>query len=541
MSWINHVRTKPRMNRLKRNRGENTNRLREILEVLKDHEIVKGLSPEKLRLILEDLGPTFIKIGQVMSMRQDMIPAEYCEELTKLRTDVKPMDFDEIKSVIESEYGKSMDKVFTEFDKAPLGSASIAQAHYAVLKSGLRVVVKVQRRGIYDIMSRDIALMRKASGILKIAGGTADTFDFNMILDEMWFVTQQEMNFLTEAANADEFNELNSEVVYVSCPQIEHKYTTSKVLVMEYIDGIEIDEKDNLREMGYDTEEIGLKLAENYVKQVIDDGYFHADPHPGNLRIRDGQIVWIDMGMMGRLSTRDKSLLRTGVRAIAENDVAELKNVLLTMAVYKGKINHARLYTDLDDLLTKYGTVSMGDMDVGMLMNEILILSKAHNMSMPKGVTMLCRGVLTIQGVVADISPDTNIVAIMINHMSGDFLRNLDIDSELNNIRRDLYNSGRKAVDIPGQLSDILKMTIKGQTKMNLELIGSEEPLSAIDKMVNKLVVCIINAALLIGSSLICTTDMKPKILGIPALGTIGYGAALILGGWLLWSIRRKK
>ncbi|WP_457791500.1 ABC1 kinase family protein [Anaeromassilibacillus sp. SJQ-5] len=520
---------------------ETQNRLKEILQVLARHDIVKGMTPEKLRNIVEDLGPTFVKLGQIMSMRQDMLPAAYCRELSKLRTEVSPMPFDEVRQVIEEEYDTRLERVFASFDRQPLGAASIAQAHAAVLRDGSPVVVKVQRQGIRDVMARDIQLLRKAARILKATSSAGNALDFGVILNEMWAVAQQEMDFLIEARNAGEFYKLNQDVAYVTCPQIHSQVTTSRVLVMEYIEGFDLDRPDILTDNGYDLEEIGLKLADNYVKQIIDDGFFHADPHPGNLRIREGQIVFLDLGMMGRLSQRDKNLFRQAVRAIAEHNVNALKDVLLTLGVHNGRINHTRLYGDIEDLLTQYGSMGLADMDLGRMLEEFLGLANGHGISMPEGVTMLTRGMLTIQGVLASLAPELNLVQIMANRMLGEAARDFDLLAELKDGGKTLAASGRKAVALPAQLSDLLGMTIKGQTKVNLELTGSDEPLAQVDRMVNKLVLALLSAALLVGSSLICTTDMKPKLLGIPMLGAFGFFIALILMGYLLVDTFRKK
>lgn len=520
---------------------ESRSRLLEILEVLARHEIVKGITPVKLRLILEDIGPTFVKIGQIMSMRQDILPFDYCEELVKLRTDVKPVPIEEIYEIIEEEYGADLYDVFETFDPIHLGSASIAQVHSATLKGGKRVVVKVQRKGIQSIMARDIALLRKASTLIKFAGGTGDTIDFHKVLDEMWAVTQQEMDFLIEANNAEKFADLNKDITYVECPKIEHKFTTSKVLVMEYIDGIQIDETDKLLELGYDLDEIGTKLSENYVKQVIEDSFFQADPHPGNLRVREGKIAWIDLGMMGQLTSKDREFVRDGVKAVAERDIFELQNIILSLGEYKGKINHSKLYLDVDDMLTKYATRSLSELNLATVLQDFFAIAKNHGIQMPKGLTMLSRGMMTIEGVLLKLSPDINITQIMINHMKNQTLKDIDVTKQLLDIGSTLFYSGRKTIEIPSQMSDLLKMALKGQGKLNLELIGSEEPLQAIDKMVNKLILCIINAAILVASSLICTTNMTPKALGIPLLGFFGYLTALILSGILIWDIMKKK
>ncbi len=516
-------------------------RLREILSVLLHHDIVGGLTPEKLRGILEDLGPTFVKFGQILSMRQDILPKEYCDELMKLRTDVKPMPYEEVAQAVLEEYGKPPEEVFVSFEREPLGSASIAQVHRAVLFKDRQVVVKVQRPHIREVMELDISLLHRATKMLKLAPSLANTVDFNMVLDEMWAVAQQEMNFLEEAANAERFANNNREFVYIGCPRIYHDYTTEKILVMEYIDGIQVDDIAQLEEAGYDRVEIGRKLAENYVTQIVDQAYFHADPHPGNIRIREGQIVWIDLGMMGTIAKRDQELLKRGVLALVKGNVDELKTVLLTLGEHNGKINHPGLYGDIDDFLLRYGSMELGEMDLGRMMEDVLTLASAHHISMPPGISMLARGVVTIQGVLSTLDPEASIVEIMAAHLSATALQNLDIGKELKESGLTLLSSGKKAMDIPAQLSDILKMTIKGQTKLNLEVTGSEEPLAQVDKMVNRLILCIITAALLLGSSLLCTTDMQPKVLGIPLLGSLGYLLALILGGKLLYNIKKKK
>ena len=516
-------------------------RLREILSVLLHHDIVGGLTPEKLRGILEDLGPTFVKFGQILSMRQDILPKEYCDELMKLRTDVKPMPYEEVAQAVLEEYGKPPEEVFVSFEREPLGSASIAQVHRAVLFKDRQVVVKVQRPHIREVMELDISLLHRATKMLKLAPSLANTVDFNMVLDEMWAVAQQEMNFLEEAANAERFANNNREFVYIGCPRIYHDYTTEKILVMEYIDGIQVDDIAQWEEAGYDRVEIGRKLAENYVTQIVDQAYFHADPHPGNIRIREGQIVWIDLGMMGTIAKRDQELLKRGVLALVKGNVDELKTVLLTLGEHNGKINHPGLYGDIDDFLLRYGSMELGEMDLGRMMEDVLALASAHHISMPPGISMLARGVVTIQGVLSTLDPEASIVEIMAAHLSATALQNLDIGKELKESGLTLLSSGKKAMDIPAQLSDILKMTIKGQTKLNLEVTGSEEPLAQVDKMVNRLILCIITAALLLGSSLLCTTDMQPKVLGIPLLGSLGYLLALILGGKLLYNIKKKK
>jgi len=515
-------------------------RLREIIHVLKKNDIIHGTTPEKLRKILEDLGPTFVKLGQVMSMRPDILPRRYCDELVKLRANVKPMDFREVEQVLADEFGSLYQDIFVMIEPEPLGAASIAQAHIAVLKDGRKVVLKVQRLNVKQIMAEDIAIIRKALAFMKVIRLTGEVIDFRTIVEEMWVVALQEMDFLIEAANIEEFARLNSDLAYIACPKVEKSLTTSRILVMEYVDGVPIDDLAALRDRGYDIDEIGRKLAENYAKQVLDDAFFHADPHPGNIRIRDGKIVWLDLGMMGRLSKRDQRLFKSAVTAIVNNDTLELKNAILTMGVVKGKINHTALYTDVDDFLTRYRQLDLASINLGHLFTDLTDLAARNLIAMPAGVSMLGRGILTIQGVLAVCGPQLNFLQIVADHLAGKMKADFDFTAEFWKVFHRLGNTLQKSIDIPAQMADVLKMTAKGQTKINLEIVGADEPLAEINKMINKLIIGLIDAALLISSSIICATEMNPQILGIPVLGALGYFTALVLGVWLLYGIIKK-
>jgi ubiquinone biosynthesis protein len=513
-------------------------RLREIMNVLRRHDIIHGVSPSKLRSILEELGPTYVKLGQIMSMRSDMLPQKYCDELAKLRTDVKPMSYAEVRRIVDEECGHS---AFESISEISVGSASIAQVHRAVLKDGRRVVVKVQRPGIQEMMAKDIVLMKRAAGILEAVSGTGNLIDFKAMVEELRIVSQQEMDFLLEAQNCREFERNNQDIVYVTCPQIEEGLTTSKVLVMECMEGVQIDNIDTLGENGYDVHEVGLKLAENYMKQVLDDGFFHADPHPGNIWVNGGKLIWLDMGMMGRLTSRDREVFKTAVKGIVDHDIYAVKTAVLTIGKAKKKLDHAQLYMDIEEFVEKYADLDMVTMNIGSLLAELFELAKKHGISMPANITMLERGLLTFEGTMKLLCPEVSCLKLMTVHIASHAFDQFDWNKELLKTGKTLYQSGQRLLELPVQISDVMKMMAKGQTKINLELTGAEEPMQRLNRMVDKIVICILSAALLIGSSLICTTNMRPKILGIPAIGFLGFVASTVLGVWLLVRMWRKK
>lgn len=515
-------------------------RLKEIVGVLRRHSIIHGVSPEKLKLILEDLGPTYVKIGQIMSMRSDVLPQIYCNELMKLRADVKPLPFSTIKQLIEAEYGIPLEEVFSHIEEKPLGSASMAQVHIVTLLDGRKAVAKIQRPAIKEVMAKDIALMRKAAKLFQRIEITGDVIDFTSVIEEMWVVSQQEMDFLLEVKNCKELQQLNADIKYVSFPKIEEHLCTPRIIVMEYIDGIKVDEVAKLTELGYDMNEIGEKLASNYIKQILEDGFFHADPHPGNIWIQDGKIVWIDLGMVGRLNNRDRVLFRRAVNAIVNHDVFEMKDVVLSLGTVKNTINHHLLYNEIEELITKYGEMDLGTMNIGELFQELLDLCKRNAISLPSRITMLGRGIITIEGVLAACSPEVNFIQLVSGSVGSQFLADFDLKDELKKSGKTIYSMFSKGIEIPAQLSDLLKIFIKGQSKVNLDVTGAEEPIRQMDYMVDKVIICIISASLLIGSSLISTTEMTPKLLGIPLFGIMGFLASTILSTWLLFGILKR-
>ena len=527
----------------KQQKEENSERFREIKDVLRKNQITRGVTPEKLRMILEELGPTYIKLGQIMSLHSDFLPKAYCDELLKLNSDVTPMPFDDVEDVINHSYGQDWRELFQFIEEAPLGSASIAQVHRARLKNGEEVIIKVERKGIYD--ARDIGLLHRLVKLIPPVGDFKNLVDLDMVLDELWSVAQEEMDFLKEAANMDEFSRNNASVQYVTTPKLYHEYSTGHVLVMEYIDGYSLDDVESLQNAGYDMDEIGTKFVNNFIKQVMDDGFFHADPHPGNVKIRDGKIVWIDMGMMGRLSEKDRHTMIKGIRGIALHDISMVENSVLEIGEFRGKPDRERLYQDLKKFIADYGTTSMGSLDVAAAIAGLVEIMKQNRISLPHGVSMLCRGLTHIQGVLAVISPDINMMQIAVNRYTEDFLKNINWKSEFQKQARIVYRSVNKGVEIPGLVTDILKEHLEGQSVVNIDLHSSEDLTNVISAAIRNIVVGLCVAALLIASSVICTTDMTPKILGIPALGFAGYAFAMVVSIFLtvryLWSKRKKR
>ena len=522
---------------------DNRERLGEITTVLRKHHITRGVTPEKLRAILEDLGPTYVKLGQIMSLHSDVLPQRYCDELMKLTSEVTPMPFETVEEVINRSYREDWHNIFSSIEKETLGSASIAQVHRAKLLDGTDVIVKVERKGIYDIMARDIGLLKRAVNLLPPVGGFKNVVDLEMVLDELWATAQEEMDFLKEAANMEEFARNNQGIRYIRCPKLYHEYTTSRVLVMEYIGGCPVDDRASLQAEGYDLGEIGRKLVNNYVKQVMDDGFFHADPHPGNVKVMDGKIVWIDMGMMGRLTNRDRNLMARAVRAIAVGDIAVLEATILELGDIQGKIDSGKLYGELRDLMDRYGNASMGSIDAVEFFKDTMEIMKNNSIKLPHGMTMLVRGLTQMQGVLLNISPDINMAEIAAGRLKEEMLQNFDLRTEAGKAGRRVYKAVGRSLDIPPLIKIALEEYLKGQARVHMELDATKEFSHLMRRLVRNVVMGLWVMALLISSSIICTTEMKPQLLGIPALGFFGYVLAFAICLYIFirhWLTRNK-
>ena len=274
-------------------------RLKEIIKVLSDNNITEGMNPKKLCKILEELGPTFIKIGQILSTRVDLLSDDYIQELSKLRSKVNPLEFSLIKQILNEAYG-DVGKYFKSIDEVPIGSASIAQVHVAYLKSGEKVVIKIKRPNIDETFKTDIILLKEAVTYLHL-NKFVKVMDLNLVLDDLYNTTLQELDFSNEVNNLIKFKDNNSNEENIDSPIVYTDLCRNNTIVMEYINGLMINEISKLKVKGYSLKNIALALSENYIKQALDDGFFQADPHPDNIMIRENKIIYIDLGMMGTL------------------------------------------------------------------------------------------------------------------------------------------------------------------------------------------------------------------------------------------------
>lgn len=519
-------------------------RMREIFSIMRKHRFLRGFTPEEFRAMLEDLGPSFVKIGQALSSRSEILPKVYCDELAKLRTECDPLPFEEAAAALDQEFGGDSRAVFSEIDPMPLGSASLAQVYRATLASdGSTVAVKIQRPGVKAMMAQDIDIMRMLARYASRFMKDEQMLDLREVVEEIWSTFLEETDFRREADNLEEFARVNADVAFVDCPSVHKDLCSEFVLVMEYIDGIPIMDEDRLREQGYDPAEIGAKLVDHYATQVLEHGFFHADPHPGNLFLRDGKIVYIDLGIMGRLSPRDRAGFSAIIEAVGKVDSAELKDALMRFAVVRdnSETDHATFLADLDLLLEDYGACDVADLDLGMFLNEILALTRQCKVTLPSSITSVARGIVTLEGTIAPYIPHDSIISIINDHIANSRDLSGEVAAALKDAARELRLASRGLAHAMQFSGDALKMLTRGQIKVNMEVLGSEAPLRHLSIIVNRLSIGIIVAGLFVGSSMVSFSSLEPRLLGVPFLAFFGYLGAAILSVWVVVNIWRKK
>ncbi len=521
----------------------------EIISIFAKHNFYAGgFTPMELRTTLEDLGPTYVKIGQIMSSRVDMLPDSYCKELEKLRQNVKPLDSQVARAVIEQETGKKIDEIYSEFRDKPLGSASIGQAHMGVLLDGTKVVTKVQRPLIADMMREDFVLLKKiASAVNTVSAGNDDAeeqIDLLSVITELEKVTEEELDFRIEAKNTIFFKEnCIEDETKITCPTIYPELTTERILTMSFVDGYSVADKDQLIKDGYDPVEIGRVIVDNYLHQALDVGTFHADPHQGNIMVSHGLPYWIDFGMIGRLTPANIRMIQDLILAIIETDTEALANAALAMGAGGAKTDRAKLSDDLDAFISKYMSVtSLDDLDTAVLLGELMDLMSDNYITIPGEYTMLVRSIATIEGVIEQLCPELNLFQMITSKLLERAKKNIDVQQSLLSFGKDALAVSKKTARIPSLVADSLNSLVKGRSKINLELTGYQDLVTQFTDMVRYLVLALFSGVIFFGSCILCTTHIRPVISnGMPLAALAGFIFSIALGIYTVKKMTGKK
>ncbi|MCL0084032.1 AarF/UbiB family protein [Dehalococcoidia bacterium] len=513
---------------------------RKLLPGERERDVVSLSRWERIRMVLEELGPTFIKFGQIMSNRPDLVPQELIVELKKLQSAVPPFPEEEAKKLVEEELGKSVDELFSDYTTAPIASASIAQVHRAVLKNGEEVAVKVQRPGIQQIIETDIEIMFHLAALMEKYVEEINLFDPVAIVAEFERSIKRELDFHIEAAAIERFggNFQTDRTIYV--PTVYWDYSTSRVLTMEFIDGVKASSVEVLLAAGLDPKLLASRGADLVLKQVFEHGFFHADPHPGNLMALPGNVVcFLDYGMMGGISMKDRGYLSGILTGIVNQDAARITKTLLQLSATPHLKDADKLEYEIQALLEQYSYRSLKSINMGLILNQLITLIISYRLKAPSHFYLLTKALITIEGVGRMLDPDFD----MVTHAKP-FAKKL-LKERMNPLKltKDLYLSAIDLSvllrDLPSEVREILTQIKGGKIRIEFEHKGLEPIQETHNQIGNRIAFAIVLAALLMSSALIVLAGIPPQWNGVPMIGIVGFLGAGIMGFWLLISILR--
>jgi ubiquinone biosynthesis protein len=495
-------------------------------------EELDATTPLRLRLVLQELGTTFIKLGQALSTRPDLVGDEIAGEFSKMQDDNPPVGFEIIKSIIEDELGDSPENLFSSFEKEPLGSASIGQVHKAVLKSGDKVAVKVQKPGVADLIGKDITIMRFLARRVNDYMPQFRNYNLPGIVDEFERSILKEIDYSQEAMNIIrfEYNFKDDETVYV--PKVYKEYSTSKVLTMELIEGKKVSDVINSDE-GFDKPLVAKRGVESFFKQVLIHGFFHADPHPANIYVLDDNIVcFLDYGMMGILDKEFRENLAELIIYFMENSVKGMINQLIYMGIINETIDIKAFRYELTDLMYRYYGIGLNEMHGGM--NDLISLMRKYKIQLPREFVLLARGIGMLEDAGEKLDPNFNPVEAFKPMAKKVISKRISPLRVIDFVKDNVFEVEHLIKTLPRGISRTLYHLEEGKISIEIEHKGME-------RISNKISTSLIIAALLIGSSLIMQTDKGILILGFPFLGVIGFIISMILGLALVLSILKHR
>lgn len=488
----------------------------------------------RIRHTIEELGPTYVKLGQLMSTRKDIIPSDIADELSKLQDKVKPFSYDDVKKIVNKELNRDMDDIFSYFEKEPIASASIAQVHKAVLKStGETVAVKIQRPDIERKINSDIEILLDISRSLDVHFHI-DYLSFYDIISEFTRSLKLELDFKLEARNTMKFKELFSDSDIV-IPYIYSNYSTQRIMTMQYIKGISIKNPEELKNRGFNVKTIAYQCAQSFIRQVIDFGIFHADPHPGNiLALKGNKIAYIDFGLVGHLNPHYKKFLYDLSNCFLNRDVESIIDDFEDLGSISVNTDISRLRNDLTEVIDYFYGASLKDISVSETINRLLNIIYKNKIILPSDFAMLLKAMITIEGVGQYLDPEFNITQALNDFTRQKYINGMNPKTYLKENLYTLKRISRMASKTPPLIYNILKKLESGNVNIKFTLEDLDKLRNELSEVSNKLSLSLIVSALIVGSSLAMQIKTGPKIMNLPAIGVIGFTMASVIGFWLI-------
>jgi ubiquinone biosynthesis protein len=510
----------------------------QVRGLLRKRAGTKAGGPERLVLALEELGPTFVKFGQILSTRSFLLPADYAAALARLQDRVRPFPIEEVKQVLASELGDAPSKYFQQFDETPFASASIAQVHKAVLSTGQTVCVKVQRPGVRQTLELDIMILRDLANLLETYVPEARQYDPSGIVREFERTVRREIDFTTEAANLVVFRKNFADHPGIYIPRIFRELCTPRVLTTEFIEGTKISEVDRLREADVDVAAVARAGAQAVLKQVFEDGLFHADPHPGNLFVMpDGRIAPVDFGMVGRLTRKEIDDLAEFFVAAVRGDGENLLAVMERMQVLPPDVDRRSALEDVMLFLDKVRGRGLGDLDVKDLFDQFIAFMRRYRVHVKTELLLLGKALGTYQEVGGLLDPSFNLMEEAEPYVRRLVRRRYGLWSLLGGSHQGLGEFISSISSIPSDLASLIAMAREGRLKIEFEHLGLEKLTHEIERSANRISFSLLVAALVVASSLILV--LGGGVFTHHGFAFAGFALAAVVGAWLLIDIIR--
>jgi ubiquinone biosynthesis protein len=515
-----------------------------LLEGRRGHARVDGSPTARgrhLREMLDELGPTFVKFGQLLSTRPDIVPPDIIAELRGLQDQVRPVPFSDVERVIREELGQPIERLFLEFDEEVLAAASIGQVHRAVLPNGRRVAVKVQRPNAPATIESDIQLLEQAARLVVERVRVLDFINTRELVDEFAKSIRQELDYRLEGRNAEAFHANFAGHPHVAVPRVYWSYTRARVLTLEYLDGVQV------RDLELDAWTIDQRrrlaylIAEAWMTMIFRDGFFHGDPHPANILVLSPErIGLVDFGLAGKLTDGDMSkLTRLFIDAVNEN-VQVLPRRLADLGVRYPREREDEFVSELHGIYARYYGASLAEIDPLEVFREAFALIYAMNLRLPTRYVLLDKALVTVSSVGVDLYPDFNVFEVAKPYARSLMLERFTPERLLRRARREGWQIASMARELPYQIHETLEQVREGQIEIGFVHKGLDNLAHKLDAIANRLVIALITTGGLIGSSLIgIFAKAGPHVLGVNVISVVGFVLSGILGVWLLWGVIR--
>lgn len=496
--------------------------------------------PVEVRESLEELGPTFIKLGQLLSTRPDLIPQDYANELETLQDKAPPVPYDSVRRMIEDEFGHPVELVFASFDREPLASASLGQTHLAKLYDGSEVVVKVQRPDITGQINTDLEIMSGVAQFLEQHFEQARIYGLTDLVDEFSISIHQELDYTKEARNGDRLRENFADWPQVKIATTDWDYTTTRVLTQERLCGIKITDLTEIDKHGYDRVEIARSLSRAFLKMVFVDGFFHADPHPGNVVVLEDNVIGLlDYGQMGRLDAELKQQITVLLSEYIHEDSAGFAEVLIDMGTAPSDLDRYAYTHDIDRLLRQYYDVPVSEVSIGDMLRRSFQVSARHRVEIPASIALLAKAVLEVESIDRVLDPNYNLSRDARQFIERSIRSELTSDKLKTQLLQNMLSWKNLLLSLPHRTGEVLEKMAENRFRIIFKHEGLEVAGRDFERSANRLSVALMVTATIIGSALVLSANVGPAWRGYSVVGLVGFGISFIFGIWLIISIIR--